>query len=147
MQPGQPLGIFTADCVAIFLAAPSQGVIGLLHAGWRGVRGGILIKALRQLQRRWGCSPRQVRVWMGPSIGPCCFDVRWDVARHFPATRRRHGDRWTVDLGKEIARQARQAGAQVLKGTPACTTHQPLYHSFRRNHTDDRQISVILRHD
>jgi YfiH family protein len=144
-EPGQPLGIFTADCAAIFLSAPSQGVIGLLHAGWRGVHGGILFKALRQLRKRWGCSPRRVHVWMGPSIGPCCFEVRWDVARHFPATRFRQGDRWVVDLGKEIARQARQYGATVLPGIPACTKHQTRYHSFRRNQTDERQISVLMR--
>lgn len=144
-EPGQPLGIFTADCASIFLSAPSQGVVGLLHAGWRGVRLGILKTALRELKRRWGCKPKEIRVWMGPSIGPCCFEVRWDVARHFPATRRLRGDRWVVDLQSELERQVRHLGMKLDRTPQACTYHPRRYHSFRRDQTDERQISVIMR--
>jgi YfiH family protein len=145
--PNQPLGIFTADCASIFLSAPSQGLVGLLHAGWRGVRGGILPKALRLMRKRWHCPSRAVHVWLGPTIGPCCFEVRWDTARHFPATRRKQGDRWRVDLAEEIRRQARRLGARVVPAPASCTRHTVQYHSFRRDQTDERQISVIMRRD
>ncbi len=141
----QPLGIFTADCVSIFLSAPSQGLEGLLHAGWRGVRGGILPKALRLMQKRWHCPSRAVHVWLGPSIGPCCFEVQWDVARFFPATRRRHGDRWKVNLAQEIARQTRRSGARFLSVPAVCTRHTSRFYSYRRDQTDARQISVMMR--
>jgi YfiH family protein len=143
---GQPLGIFTADCAPIFLSAPSHGVIGLLHAGWKGVRGGILREALRKLRQRWSIRSSAVRLWLGPSIGPCCFEVQWDVARHFPASRKRWKDRWTVDLQKEVRAQAKRAGAVVINARDAgCTRHQSRYYSFRRDQTNHRQISVILR--
>jgi polyphenol oxidase len=143
--PGQPLGIFTADCVAIFLSFPSQGVIGLLHAGWRGARGNILRKAMGLARRRWGCRPRDARFWLGPCIGPCCFEVKWDVARFFPAERRRRGSRWTVDLAGEIRRQARGLGIKgIRKQNLGCTRHGSTYFSFRRDQTDHRQISVIM---
>jgi polyphenol oxidase len=144
-EKGQPLGIFTADCTPIFLSAPSQGVVGLLHAGWRGVRAGILKKAFDVMRRRWGCKPRDVRVWLGPCIGPCCFEVRWDVARYFPTARQVQGDRWIVDLAKDVQRQARRLGLNMRGGIPGCTRHQTRYHSFRRNSTEERQISVIMR--
>jgi hypothetical protein len=144
-KAGQPLGIFTADCAAIFLSVPSRGVVGLLHAGWRGVRAGLLLKALRRMRRRWACSSRDVRLWLGPCIGPCCFEVQWDVARYFPATRRRKKDRWTVDLRGEIRRQARRLGLKAVSAAPGCTRHTSRYFSFRRDPTQDRQISVIMR--
>ena len=141
----QPLGIYTADCAAIFLSAPSYGVVGLLHAGWRGVQGGILKKALAVLRRRWNCPARQVQIEVGPCIGPCCFEVRWDVARYFPATRRRKETRWVVDLQGELKRQARRFGIRVLRTAAPCTRHHSTFFSYRRDKTDKRQISVIMR--
>ena len=141
----QPLGIFTADCASIFLSAPSQGVVGLLHAGWRGVRGKILQKAIRMARREWNCQPADFLVWIGPSIGPCCFEVRWDAARFFPATRHRKKDRWVVDIHQELERQARRLGVQLVKAPRSCTHHQSLYHSFRRDQTEERQVSIIMR--
>src|SRR5262249_36754063 len=103
-QTDQPLAIFTADCVPVFLQAGDK-VVGLLHAGWRGVRRSILEKAVRKIRRRWGLAPRQITCWVGSSIGPCCFEVRWDVARSFPFSRRRHQRRWRVDLPAEVEAQ------------------------------------------
>jgi len=144
-EKDQPLGIFTADCVPIFLSAPSQGVVGLLHAGWRGVRGGILPKALRLMRRRWQCLPHEVSVWVGPCIDRCCFEVQWDVAKHFPTTRQRRQSRWVVNLKKEIEHQVKRAGGKMRPGSPACTRHHSRYYSFRRDQTDHRQISVIMK--
>src|SRR5438046_2613744 len=60
--PQQPLAIFTADCVPAFLEVPKRGVIGVLHAGWRGVYGKILQRAVRILTRRWGVRPHEIEV-------------------------------------------------------------------------------------
>ncbi len=144
-EKGQALGIYTADCVPIFLSAPSQGVVGLLHAGWRGVRAGILPKAYALMQRRWRCPRRNVHVWLGPSIGSCCYEVKWDVARFFRHSRRRKGSCWTVDLSQEIAVQARRLGLRFQGPLPVCTLHPRKHHSFRRDQTEERQISIIMR--
>lgn len=143
----QPLGIFTADCVPIFLSVPSRHVVGLLHAGWRGVKGGILKNAVRSIHQRLGCSARSVFIWTGPAIGRCCFEVKWDVARHFPGSRRRRKDRWSIDLVSEIKRQARRLGVRFLSkpGGRTCTMHHQRFYSFRREATMNRQVSVILQ--
>ncbi len=157
---GQPLAIFTADCVPIFLSGGGGRVVGLLHAGWRGARGRILAKAVRLLRREWRLRPSQIVVWPGPHIRPCCFEVQWDVARHFPSTRRRSGGRWRaapkgraspgvwrVDIAGEIRRQARRLGIRWASKKPLedCTMHGSRYFSYRRDRTEKRQVSVIMK--
>jgi YfiH family protein len=156
----QPLAIFTADCVPVFLSAHNPTVVGLLHAGWRGVQGRILARAVRILRKRWRVAPEDIRVWVGPSIKACCFEVQWDTARHFPATRRRRGyggqARWTVDLEGELRLQAKRLGIKWLaprslggggiskKPSLDCTMHGSRYYSYRRDRTDKRQVSVLM---
>jgi len=149
--PHQPLAIFTADCVPVFVADPRRGVVGILHAGWRGVSRKILPKAVRLMRRRWRSAPRDIRVWTGPAIQRCCFEVRWDVARHFPSTRRRaparSQDSWEVDLAGELERQTRRLGAHwaSAKASRRCTMHDKRFYSYRRDGTDQRQVSVIMK--
>jgi YfiH family protein len=143
----QPLAIFTADCVPIFLSAGGARVVGLLHAGWRGVQKRILPRAIRIIKKKWGIPPSNVQMWTGPHIGPCCFEVHWDVARHFPATRRRMKDRWRIDLSREIRRQASNLGVRWVskRGFEGCTMHQTRFFSYRRDQTPKRQVSIIMK--
>ncbi len=146
-QCHQPLGVFTADCASIFLSAPLQKIVGVLHAGWRGVQQRILQKALRLLRKRWRCPARDVFLVLGPSIGDCCFEVGWDVARYFPGTRERQGKGWTVDLSQAIRRQAVALGIPDghIHSRAVCTRHSPRYFSYRRDKTANRQVSLIMR--
>jgi len=143
----QALAIFTADCASLFLADHADTVVGVLHAGWRGARAGILKKAVQVIRRRWGIPARRLRVWLGPSIGPCCFEVRWEVARHFPRSRRRNKGRWTVDLAGELRAQARSLGLQFLRAdaSASCTMHGGRFYSYRRDKTEKRMASVIMQ--
>lgn len=142
----QPLAIFSADCIPVFLAAPKHGVVGLLHAGWRGVHAGILTRALRRLRARRSIRPQDISIWLGPGICRDCFQVRWAVARYFPTARFRRGTRWTVDLPRQLIRQAIQAGVtgRQVKRSGGCTMHGRKYYSYRRDATEERQVSVIM---
>ena len=145
-EANQPLAIFTADCLPVFMTAPRAGAIGILHAGWRGIRAGILESAVRRMQS-WGLSAGDIFIWTGPAIGRCCFEVRWDVARHFPGARRRMKDRWTVDLRAALRRQARTLGVKFRSrdAVQECTMHNRRYYSHRRDGTAERQVSVIMK--
>lgn len=143
--PRQPLGIFTADCVPVFVSAGRGRVVGLLHAGWRGVQGGIVKEAFRLIWRRWRIAPRLTEFWVGPAIGPCCFEVQWDAARHFPASRARQGDRWRVDLADAIQRQVRRFGGRWKGARSACTRCDGGYFSYRAGDEASRQISLIMK--
>lgn len=145
-QANQPLAVFTADCVPVFLSDETRRMVGVLHAGWRGVRAGILEKAAQRIRRRWGIPRRRLAVWLGPSIGPCCFEVQWDVARHFPGSRQRQAGGWRVDLAKALRLQARRLGVRFLRASgPSCTMHDKRFYSYRRDHTDKRSASVIMK--
>jgi len=144
-EPHQPLAIFTADCIPLFLRTRDAQVVGILHAGWRGVQSRILGKAVDFLKREWAVPCDEINMWAGPSIGPCCFEVKWDVARHFPNTRRKRGERWTVDLWKALQSQARGLGVRWTGQRPPCTRHTPDFYSYRRDATEKRQVSLILK--
>jgi len=144
-QAHQPLGIFTADCVPVFLSAQKGAVVGLLHAGWRGVQSGIAAKAIRLVKTKWNIRAHDVQLWAGPSIGPCCFEVQWDVARYFPRSRQRQGKRWRVNLVAALQKQTVALGARWKSTRVPCTMHTKDYFSFRRDATAKRQVSLIMK--
>jgi len=74
-QEGILLGILVADCVPILMADKKGRAFGCIHAGWRGTAQGIIYQALETLLDLAKCSPREVLVSIGPSIGPCCYEV------------------------------------------------------------------------
>ena len=74
------LGILTADCVPIFFWDRDYSVVGIAHAGWRGVVKGIATKMVLQF-RSSGISPRSLRVVIGPAIQKCHFEI-WPDTRH-----------------------------------------------------------------
>ena len=79
---GVALCIFTADCVPVLLADTESGVMGALHAGWRGALAGIAGAGVRTMVRQ-GARARTIRALLGPSIGPCCYEVDIELARRF----------------------------------------------------------------
>lgn len=76
---GTLLAVTVADCVPVYLTDPVRRVIGLLHAGWRGVAAGILEAAFRRLHAEWGSLPRQLVIHLGPAICGACYEVGPDV--------------------------------------------------------------------
>lgn len=74
-----PLVILTADCAAIFLYDPVNRAAGIAHAGWRGTLAGIAAKTVRRMHAELGTSPHDVLAGIGPSIGPCCYEVGDEV--------------------------------------------------------------------
>jgi len=81
--PGICLTILVADCVPILFFDYKKKAIGVAHAGWRGTILGIAKRTIEMLEKAFGCSPSTIYVGIGPSIGPCCYDVGLDVALQF----------------------------------------------------------------
>ena len=81
---GPVLGAFAADCIPILFAEPEARVCGAAHAGWRGTVGGVARNVVRRMEEA-GARPERVRVALGPSIGPCCFEVGPEVVAEFRA--------------------------------------------------------------
>ena len=75
---------FTADCVPILLADPQAKVIAAVHAGWRGTVQSIAAEAVKKMVTA-GADPKNIVAAIGPSIGPCHFEVGAEVADEFAA--------------------------------------------------------------
>lgn len=135
------LMVSVADCVPILLCDPRSGHLGAVHAGWRGTVAGALRSALRALEAR-GSRPSDLLVGIGPSIGPCCFEVGPEVIE---ALRRSDPEAEAsitgpaadhVDLPGANRRQALRAGvpADRIESSGLCTVCRPdLLESYRRS--------------
>jgi len=119
-QPQLPLSIATADCVPILLYG--GGKIAAVHAGWRGLVAGIIGKTLDAM-----AGAGQITAWIGPAIGPCCYEVSPEVADAISAScdadirRPGSGSRPHVDLLATTESQLSAAGVTGMERVPLCT--------------------------
>jgi len=81
--PNIPLLVRVADCVPVILYEPVKKALAVVHAGWKGTAGCIAAKAAVLMVEHCQCDIKKIRAGIGPSIGPCCYEVRQDVAECF----------------------------------------------------------------
>jgi YfiH family protein len=81
--PGLLLGVQTADCVPILLVDPKKCAVAAVHAGWRGTLARILEKTVGELHSNSGSKPSDLLAALGPSIGPCCYEVGVELVTQF----------------------------------------------------------------
>jgi YfiH family protein len=84
---GVTLAMSSADCTPLMLYDPLQQVIGIAHAGWRGTARGIAAAVVDAMRERFGCQPEHLYAGIGPSIGPCCYEVGEEVHHLFSGDR------------------------------------------------------------
>lgn len=131
-EPGVTLVTHYADCVPVFLLDPKKRAIGLAHAGWRGTAAKIGAKAVAAMVREFGCDPKDMVAGIGPSIGPCCFEVDRPVRDVFAALtelnpseliRADGGGKYRVDLWETNRRTLMEAGIpeQAITVSGICT--------------------------
>ena len=77
------LTVLTADCVPILLFDPKQKVVAAIHAGWKGTEKKILLKTVEKMKKVFSSNPKNILAAIAPSIGRCCYEVDWNVAKHF----------------------------------------------------------------
>lgn len=79
------LCVQVADCVPVLLYDPVEGVIASLHAGWKGAARKIVQEAIRKMVQNYGSRAENIYAGLGPSNGPCCYEVGDDVCREAKA--------------------------------------------------------------
>jgi polyphenol oxidase len=95
-DPATAIAVRAADCVPILIADPKTGTVAAVHAGWRGTAAGAATAAVEALQREFGALAPDLVAAIGPSIGPCCYEVGSELVDAFAAAGHpRHLiDRW-----------------------------------------------------
>jgi YfiH family protein len=126
-DPSTAVGVRTADCVPILLHEANTHVVAAVHAGWRGVVGGVVQSALAHLAIRARGS-RGIAAAIGPCIGPCCFEVGEEVATALsdaaPGDERvvlRDRPKPHVDLRRAVRLQLQALGVHDVEDVPGCT--------------------------
>ena len=84
--PGVPLSSYYADCVPILFYDPVKTCVGLAHAGWRGTVQEIAGKTVARMTEVYGSEPADILAGIGPSIGPCCYQVDLPVQQALEKT-------------------------------------------------------------
>jgi len=135
-RPGILLTVRTADCAALGLYDPVHRAIGVAHVGWRGLAAGVTQRVVDVMAQRWGTRPADLRVAVGPMIGPCCYEVGPEFTSRFPAWVRQDGGRRTMDVRAGLYAQLAAAGVASahICDSSVCTACQvERFHSYRRD--------------
>lgn len=119
-QPGLLLTVTIADCVPLFLVDRERRAVALLHAGWRGVAGGVLGSGVRLLSDR-GVPAGSLTMHLGVAICGRCYEVGEAVARALLGAAAPAGAS-RVDLRDVLAGQAARLGIGEVSVAPACTS-------------------------
>ena len=135
-------GVKTADCVPILMGDPRTRSFAAVHAGWRGTLGTAVIAGVKRLADEYGARAEDLRVAIGASAGPCCYEVGSDVidaftsrfasgAKLFTPTRPGHA---LVDLITANRNQLESVGVlpERIHVLPFCTMcRTDLFFSYR----------------
>jgi len=144
---GAALAVLSADCAPVALASP-EGVFGVAHAGWRGIRAGVVEAAVQAMRRR---GATKVEAVIGPCVQPCCYsfaeaDVLDIEARLGPSVRavdRKGG--LALDLAAAVRAALHGAGASLAGEAATCTACTPGFWSWRKSRSTRRQATVAWR--
>ncbi len=149
-NPGIRIAVKTADCVPILLADPVRRVVAAVHAGWRGTADGIAAASVTALIERYGCRPEDLLAALGPSIGPCCFEVGPDVAPRFAGLFPERDDlqqRTKIDLREANRRLLLHAGViepRIDSDSPCTCCGGPEFHSWRRDRSPGKRMFTVI---
>ncbi len=157
--PGFALCGAYGDCAPILLTDPSRTVVALVHAGWRGAAGGVVLRAVEVMRERFGCRPEELLAGVGPSIGACCYEVGPEVRDAFAADPRifetarfverddGDGPRLFLDVAQTSERQLRATGipARNIAVSGYCTGCSPdLFYSNRHSPRHGGRFGVAI---
>lgn len=124
-EPGPAALIFVADCLPVALRGP--GGLAMVHAGWRGLAGGIVAAAAEAVEATSAA--------VGPGIGPCCYEVGDEVLGAFADLGDGVAQGRMLDLPEVARRQLAGAGVEGIQSAGLCTSCEPeLFFSHRRDH-------------
>lgn len=149
--PGRICVVMTADCLPLLLCDDQGRRVAAVHAGWRGLRDGVIESAVAAM----GIAPGRLLAWLGPAIGPDAFEVGPEVRAGFVAAdpecaaafrpgSTRDGERWLADLFLLARLRLDRLGVTRVHGGGDCTFSQPReYFSYRRDGTTGRMASLI----
>ena len=142
-----PVAVRTADCLPIFIYDPQQDCIGLVHAGWKGTREGVVKNTLKMMRERFSTRNSDLLIAFGPSIRECCYQVGREFLEYFPQSILIKNEKFYLDLCLENRNQLREEGVPSgnIRDCGICTVENTGCYSYRREGDQSgRMLSVML---
>ncbi len=137
------LGVTVCDCLPIYLY--SERMIGILHAGWRGIWKGILEESIDKI-KKMGESPEDVNVFIGPAIDVCHFEIKSDLVKKFKnyknCIEKREGKTF-LNLKKVAKSKLINRGVSKIKTSSRCTFCDENLFSYRRCGEVKKMLAII----
>jgi len=146
--PDRVCAVLSADCLPVLLADVKGTVVGIAHAGWRGLAAGII----ENLVRAMGVAPGSLVAFLGPAIGANAYEVGADVFDAFVTQdpRARQGfaasspGKFLADLGLLARQRIERLGCNNIHGGNLCTySDAARFYSFRRDGPTGRMASLV----
>lgn len=143
--------IFFADCVPILIGDKKQKICAAIHSGWKGTYKNIVGKAVQQLIEEHHSNPEDLICAIGPSIGPCHFEVSHDLYLEMTALfgediGRKQDDKYYLDLKKTVKKQL--TSHNILENniavSPLCTVCEESLYSFRREGESAGRMAAFI---
>lgn len=140
--------VMVADCMPVLLAHEDGGVVGVAHAGWRGLCAGVIESTIAAM----AVPAERVIAWLGPAIGPGAYEIGEEVraafvdrdsraAAAFRPTRPGH---WHLDLyAVARLRLAAQGATRVFGGGFCTASDRARFFSYRRDKASERMAAAI----
>lgn len=152
-QSANVCAILVADCLPILFCDRNGTIVGLMHAGWRGLAAGIVQRTLSAIDHR--DSP--LMAWLGPAIGPGRFEVGEEVRNTFiqrdsksarafarPPEAGDNAGKWLANIFLLAQQQLMDAGITEIHGGGVCTYNDPdRFFSYRRDGVTGRMAGLI----
>lgn len=153
-QPGAACVVMTADCLPVALAARDGSVVGVAHAGWKGLCQGVI----ESLVSAMAVPGAELVAWLGPAIGPAAYETGAEVRDAFVArdpaaadafvavTRADGSPGFLCDLYALARQRLRALGITAVAGGDLCTvTDAGRFYSFRRTPVTGRFATLVWR--
>jgi hypothetical protein len=123
-QRGVALGVYVADCCAVYIVDPKTPAIGLAHSGRKGTELGVVTNAINQMIERFGSNPAEMIVQLSPCIRPPHYEV---------------------DFAAEVVRQCRDEGVREIHDSGVCTACDlGRYYSYRAERGKTGRMLALL---
>lgn len=143
-----------ADCVPVLFFDPVRRAIGLAHAGWRGALARVAARTASAMVREYGCRPEHILAAIGPSIGPCCYEVGPEVVAavstafpeaHDLVSRPQASGHAHLNLWAMVHAQLLEAGLEHIETARLCTAcRSDLFYSYRRQGASSGRFGAII---
>ncbi|SJM92015.1 conserved hypothetical protein [Crenothrix polyspora] len=139
--------VMTADCLPLLVCAEDGSCVAAIHAGWRGLLDGIITNTITAMHSD------NLLVWLGPAIGPGCFEVGAEVRAAFikksvvfTGAFTQQGECWLADIYHLACVELSVLGIEKIYGGNFCTvTEHERFYSYRRDKETGRMASLIWR--